>query len=156
MEKDLRLIANISIDSDASGTIDNITEDVEGNTFSLKEVFVKVTCKGPTEHEQGSGGYNGLIMTRNNSSNGLFYGELVINSLPANNGAQKFCHNHYIALTNGIGYTTKCEENFNNLGNVKACIHNTYGSEIITSIQIKTTGNTYYIGPGTTIQIWGK
>ena len=63
--EDIRLIANITLENDVTGAIQSVTKDQQGKPLNLKEVFVRIIAKGPSENEQQEGGYDALIMNVN-------------------------------------------------------------------------------------------
>ena len=49
---DIRLIADITVENDVTGVVQSVTKDLQGKPLGLKEIFVRITAKGPSENEQ--------------------------------------------------------------------------------------------------------
>ena len=162
MEKKIRLICDYTVEADMSGNILDIDKDSEGKSIDLEEVFVKVTCKGPSEHENVSGGYDALLVKVNGSAHGLFYGEVAISTLPADNAKQIEFSGNARYLSDGFAVCTKYQSAYGGFNEsatksgtqvdrIYQCI---WGS--VASIQVSTSQADKYVGPGTRIQIWGR
>lgn len=155
--EDIRLIANITLENDVTGTIQSVTKDQQGKPLNLKEVFVRIIAKGPSENEQQEGGYDALIMNVNNSAYGLFYGEVALSNLPAK-GKTMYINGHTEALSNGYAICSKFQDPYENFNTASTTlverIYQSYWTSV-TSIQIKTSRGKY-LGKGSNIMIWGR
>lgn len=155
--EDVRLIANITLENDMTGTIKSVTEDQQGKSLNLKEVFLRIIAKGPSENEQGEGGYDALIMNVNNSAYGLFYGEVALSNLPVT-GKTMYVNGHTRALSNGYAICSKFQNEYENFNTSSTTmVERIYQSywDSVNSIQIKTTSGKY-LGKGSNIMIWGR
>lgn len=153
----IRLIANITLENDVTGVIQSVTKDQQGKPLNLKEVFVRIIAKGPSENEQQEGGYDALIMNVNNSAYGLFYGEVALSNLPAK-GKTMYMNGHTEALSNGYAICSKFQNEYENFNTSSTTlverIYQSYWTSV-TSIQIKTSSGKY-LGKGSNIMIWGR
>lgn len=155
--EDIRLIANITLENDVTGEIQSVTKDQQGKPLGLKEIFVRITAKGPSENEQSEGGYDALIMTVNGSAYGLFYGEVALSNLPVK-GKTMYMNGHTEALSDGYAICSKFQNEYENFNTSSTTlverIFRAYWSSV-TSIQIKTSSGKY-LGKGSNIMIWGR
>lgn len=155
--EDIRLIADITLENDVTGTIKSVTEDQQEKPFNLKEVFVRIIAKGPSENKQEEGGYDALIMHVNNSANGLFYGEVALQNLPVT-GKTMYVNGHTRALSNGYAICSKIQNEYENFNTSSTTmverIYQSYWTSV-NSIQILTTSGKY-LGKGSNIMIWGR
>lgn len=155
--EDVRLIANITLENDMTGTIKSVTEDQQGKSLNLKEVFVRIIAKGPSENEQPEGGYDALLMKVNDSNYGLFYGEVALSNLPVT-GKTMYMNGHARALSDGYSICSKFQNEFENFNtSPTTMVERIYQSwwNPIKSIQIATTSGKY-LGKGSNIMIWGR
>lgn len=155
--ENIRLIANITLESDVTGTIQSVMKDQQGKSIDLKEVFVRITAKGPSENEQPEGGYDALLMKVNDTNRGLFYGEVALSVLPVT-GKTMYVNGHARALSDGYAICSKFQNEYENFNTSSTTmVERIYKSlwYTIKSIQISTTSGKY-LGKGSNIMIWGR
>ena len=151
MEKDLKLIANISIDEECK-TI-TIDKDIQGKALSLKECYAFAKIVGTANSQSGT--WKKVRIGYNNIQN-VPTSAMCDTPTEGNNA---FPMSHAVCMPGMIVRQDAIHKwNFNNsindlIGFNMCAVEN--GSDAITSV-IVSPGNDCYFGVGSSIRIYGR